>query len=266
MAGEAKTDSFMLGTATVMLGKQADLFDLNESNSIGLVKNVMLKTAPKFTDLTQGVKNTLVYSVMTGNDANVEGEMYEYTGANMSYALGLDGSEVQATTVKNSVKTEMALTSGKTGKALVLNDGTGFAAGDTIFIKPAGSANVMVRKITAFDEPTDTATIDTELTLVIPVGSVVQKVNVVPVGSLKEQPYLSAKIAGKAANGDDIVLLLPKVRMTGGLSLAFKSDNFDHMPLGLSIFDLVSTDPHFGYFQTVGEDGVPAKASLLTPQ
>ena len=40
MAGEAKTDSFMLGAATVMIGAMADLYDLNPTDhSIGLVKN-----------------------------------------------------------------------------------------------------------------------------------------------------------------------------------------------------------------------------------
>ena len=68
MAGEAKTNAFMLGTATVMLGAQADLFDLNPTeHSIGLVKNFNLQVDQTYTELTQGVQNQIVFSVRTGN-------------------------------------------------------------------------------------------------------------------------------------------------------------------------------------------------------
>ena len=68
MAGLAKTDAFMLGDATVMIGAMADLLTLNTvEHSIGLVKEFMVKSEPGYTELTQGVKNTVVASVMTSN-------------------------------------------------------------------------------------------------------------------------------------------------------------------------------------------------------
>lgn len=61
MAGEAKSTSFVLGTATVMIGPRADVFELTpEEHSIGLVKNFTLSGDPSYLDLTHGVRNTIV--------------------------------------------------------------------------------------------------------------------------------------------------------------------------------------------------------------
>ena len=76
MAGEALTSKFMLGTATLMLGPVADLFDLNVAeHSVGLAKNVTMKSTPGFIELTQGVKNNTVYSVMNSNKVMVNAEV-----------------------------------------------------------------------------------------------------------------------------------------------------------------------------------------------
>ncbi|TIT61156.1 MAG: hypothetical protein E5W90_32965, partial [Mesorhizobium sp.] len=67
MAGNAKTNKFLLSTATVMLGALADLHKLNPAeHSIGLVKNFQLTGEAQFTELTQGIRNAVVMSVRTG--------------------------------------------------------------------------------------------------------------------------------------------------------------------------------------------------------
>ncbi|HYG34260.1 MAG TPA: hypothetical protein VEC99_05725 [Clostridia bacterium] len=261
MAGEARSDAFMLGSATVMLGAQADLMNLTTDQSIGLVKNVTLKTTPGFTDLTQGVKNTLVYSVMTSNTTTVDGEVYEYTSKNLSYALGLDGSDVEATAVETTVGTEMTLTGDATGTTMAVAAGAGIAEGDYVTIQVGSADQVFVRKVTAVAD--NNVTISSGLPVVIPVGATVRVMNVLAVGSLDDQPYLSCKIVGTLANGDEVVLLLPKVRVTSGLSMGFKTDNFDNIPLQMQIYDLVATDPNYAMFQDVGPSGRPAKAMLL---
>lgn len=264
MAGEAKTDAFMLGTATVMLGAMADLMNLTVDQSIGLVKNVTMKTTPSFTELTQGVKNTLVYSVMTANQVMIDGEMYEYTSRNLSYAAGLDGSEIEASTVSSLVTTGVVAPTppALSDEDLTVASGTEFAIGDTVFVQVGNADQVLVRKITA--KAINVLTFDTGFPIAIPVGSKVTKVNVVAIGSLEDTPFLACKIVGTMANGDEVVVLLPKVRVTSGVSLGFKTDNFDNMPLQLSVYDLVSTDPLYAYFQSVGPSGRPAKAQLLT--
>lgn len=266
MAGEAKTSAFMLGTATVMLGAMADLMTLNDTHSVGLVKNATFKSTPGFTDLTQGVKNQLVYSVMTSNDVGVTAEMYEYTSKNLSYSAGLDGSKIVAAPAGTTVKTAVAApvdpaTEGPT--AVVLDADGGIVAGDYVFITPAGTQNVLIRKAANFDGATKTITLDKGLPVALPIASTVRKVNVIALGSTDDQPYLAAKIVGTLANGDTVALLLPKVRVSSGLSMGFKTDNFDNMPLELKVFDQVATDPFFAMFQSVGPNKKPAKAMLM---
>lgn len=268
MSGEARTDAFMLGTATVMIGPCDQLMNLNTEHSIGLVKNFAAKSTPSFTDLEQGVKSTLVYSVMTGNEVMCDAEMYEYTGKNLSYSLGLDGSAVAESAVSSTVLTAVAAPTPPALTAAVLTlavgGGTGFTAGDYCFIQVGTADQVFVRKLVS--KSTDALTFDSGFPVAIPVGTSVRKVNVIAVGSQEDQPYLAAKIVGTMANGDEVVLLLPKIRVSSGLSLAFKTDKFDFMPLQFKIFDLVTSDPLYTMFQTVGPQGKPAKAMLLTPR
>lgn len=267
MAGEAITDAFMLGTATIMIGPQADLMNLSKANSIGLVKNVTMKSTPGFTELTQGVKNTLVYSVMTSNDVMVDGEMYEYTGKNLSYSLGLDGSSVAPIATSTLVATALtdptppALTAAVL--AVTAASGSNYVGGDYIFVQVGTQDQVFVRKVLSV--ASDNLTLSSGFPVGIPIGSIVRKVNVVAVGSLEDQPFLSCKVVGTLANGEEMVILLPKVRITSGVSVGFKTDKFDFIPLQLKIYDLVSTDPNYAMFQTTGPGGKPAKAALYTP-
>ena len=80
MAGEAKTTNFMLGTATVMIGKPEELYDLNpEQHSVGLVKNFTIESQKESTDLPQGRTNEIAFSITTGSTTRGTFEMYEYT-------------------------------------------------------------------------------------------------------------------------------------------------------------------------------------------
>ncbi len=264
MSGEAQSSSFMLGTATVMIGAQADLMNLAVAQSIGLVKNMTMKTAPSFTELTQGVKNSVVYSVMTQNKVTCDGEMYEYTSRNVTYALGLDGTGLAAPTVSNNVAVVVAapVFPALTAATLSLTLATGFTAGDSIMVQVGNLDQCIIRKIVSI--ATNVLTLDSGFSIGIPVGSIVRKMNVIAIGTTADQPYLSAKIVGTLANGDEVVILLPKVRITSGLSMAFKTGGFEFIPLSLEVYDLVPSDPNYAYFQSIGPAGVPAKAALFT--
>lgn len=94
-AGSAKTEKFNLGAATVMIGPKDQVLDLvPEKHSIGLVKNFTFSANDQYLDLTQGVKNTVVYSVKTGSEITASMEVYEYTSKNLAYALGLEGYDL----------------------------------------------------------------------------------------------------------------------------------------------------------------------------
>lgn len=252
MAGEAKTSAFMLGTATVMIGAQADLFDLNAADhSIGLVKNFRVTAEPSYTDLTQGVRNQVVYSVMTQNIVRASMEAYEYTAKNIAYALGLEGSGFAAQTV-NTTLTAGALL-GDT--QVTVDDETGFSVGDWVLIQDGSEDQVYSRKLTAV--ALNTLTFAEGLPKAVASGATVRKASVIDVGSKTEQPFLSAKIVGTLADGTEVALLCPKIRITNGFSVGFTTENFDNLPYEFTFYDLVATDPNYAHFPR-------SQAKLLT--
>jgi hypothetical protein len=244
MAGEAKTTEFMLGTATVMMGAQADLLDLlPASHSLGLVKNVTLTSEPSYTELTQGVKNTIVYSVMTQNQVRASMEVYEYTAKNIMYALGLDGSGYTAATAAGALSAPAL----EDAVSIVLGAGQGtpFAVGDWILID-LGPDNIIVRKVAS--KSTDTLTFVGGLPVGVPSATPVRVSKAIDIGSKENQPFLSCKIVGLTAEGEPITILFPKVRIVNGFNLAFTTDDFGNMPFELTIYDLASTDPFYSTF------------------
>lgn len=243
MPGNAITNQFMLNTATVMLGAQEDLFDLVPSaNSIGLVKNFTITAEPAYTELTQGVKNSIVYSVLTNNPVRATMEAYEFTSRNLGYALGLENADdldaLSVVTATNGAGSPDDTT-------VEVDSATGLAIGEHIMLKVDNEDNFHVRKLTNVSGTT--LTVDQALP-VIPDNTPVIKVNMISGGSKADQPFYSAKIAGKLANGDPIVLLLPKVRIVKGFTMGFMSDNYGNLPLELTMYDLVSTDPFYTDF------------------
>lgn len=242
MAGEAKTSAFMLGTATVMIGPQSDLFQLApDTHSIGLVKNFTMKAEPSYTDLTQGVKNQIVYSVMTGNNVRASMEVYEYTSKNVAYALGLNGSTLAAQTTATTLSA--AYTSGTT---ITVTSATGLLVGDYIQVQEGTDDKTFFRKITAI--ASNVLTLNAAIPVAIANGSAVRKVNAIDIGSKTDQPFLSAKIVGSLADGTEIAIMIPKIRITNGFTLGFVTDNFGNLPFEFTVYDLVSTDPNYNEF------------------
>lgn len=243
MPGNALTNQFMLNTATVMLGAQDDLFDLNPTdNSIGLVKNFTITAEPAYTELTQGVKNSIVYSVLTSNPVRATMEAYEFTSKNLGYALGLENADALDPL---SVSTATDGIGSPDDTTVNVDSATGLAINDYIMLKVDAEDEFYVRKIT--NVAGTILTVDKALP-VIPDGTPVLKVNMISGGSKADQPFFSAKIAGKLANGDPIVLLLPKLRIVKGFTMGFMTDNYGNLPLELTMYDLVPTDPFYTDF------------------
>lgn len=252
--GEARTSSFMLGTASVMIGPQDQLFDLTAADhSIGLVKNFRITSEPQYTDLTQGRKNQIVYSVMTQNTIRASMEVFEYTGRNITYALGLEGSSVEAQTVTSTLAS--AMTAASSDISVATGEGSNFTVGDYVLVQEGTHDQVFVRKVASI--AMDTLTLDKSIPTALSVGATVRKANVISIGSKLEQPFLAAKIVGSLADDTEVAILCPKIRITNGFSLGFTTENFDNMPYEFSFYDLVATDPHYADF---GDD----QAKLLT--
>jgi hypothetical protein len=252
MAGEAKTSAFMLGAATVMIGTPDKLFDLNPvDHSIGLVKNFRVTGEPSYTDLTQGVKNQVVYSVMTGNVVRASMEAFEYTGRNISYSLGLEGGTVVAQTVATALSAPASVSD----VTVTVTSETGFAVDDYVMIQDGTDDKVYVRKLTAVT--VGVLTFAQALPKAIASGATVKLSNVIGIGSKTEQPYLAAKIVGTLADKTEVVVLCPKIRITNGFSLGFTTEGFDNLPYEFSFYDQIASDPFYSEFS--GE-----QAKLLT--
>ena len=244
MAGLALTDNFMLTTATVMIGAPEDLHDLNPvDNSIGLVKNFACTSEPAYTELTQGVKNTIVFSVLTSNPVRASMEVFEYSAKNLNFALGLDGTSVTPATTETTTTGSVAAS--PASKVLPVTSATGITTGKTLLIDKNGDDDFVIRKVVSVASLN--VTVD-EFLPALASGVKVYVVNVVDVGSKTEQPFFSAKVAGKLANGKHVVLLFPKIRITKGFNMAFSSDNYGNLPFEFAIYDLVATDPAYAYF------------------
>ncbi|AJD82912.1 hypothetical protein PJWF_00018 [Achromobacter phage JWF] len=266
MAGEAKTEKFMLGTATVMIGPMADLFDLNpKEHSIGLVKNFTMTSEPGYTDLTQGVKNTTVYSIMTSNPVRATMEVYEHTMRNLAYSLGLNGGGYNVDPAA-STTTSADIAADPAGVSVVpVVATTSFAAGKWIAVKPTGeSDNVIVAEVESLDATAKTITIKQKITVAVPTGSKVEAMEIVGVGSKENQPYLAAKVVGELANGDVVALLIPKMRVTAGFTLSFRTDNFGNLPFTMTLYDLVNSDIFFDTFKPYGQAMLAAAAKATT--
>lgn len=247
--GLANTNRFMLGAATLLIGPQADLFNLTAaSHSVGLIKNFTLTTEPSFVELTQGVKNTVVYSVMNGHAARVAAEMYEFTVKNLAYVAQMNGAALTpATNIETTLSAGVTASSGSPATTFDVTSATGFAVGDWVLIQsPTNEADSVVRKISAIS--TNTITTNPNIQRNLASGSIVRRVNFVEIGTKTEQPFFSAMVLGQLANGEEIALALPKVRITNGLNLAFQTNDYGNFPLELAIYDLVSTDPHYSQF------------------
>lgn len=246
MPGEAKTTDFLLGTATVMFGPPAEVFDLTPADhGCGLMKSVSVTAEPAFTDLTQGVKNNNVYSIMTGNVVKASAEIYEYTASNLLYATGLNGGTHMAPTGTSTLATAAA--AADTSIEVETGDGTNFATGDWIVVEDGATDKIVVRKVASV--AVDVITLEAPaLANPIPAGSKVRAKSMIEVGSKEDQPFFGCKIVGSLANGETLGLIFPKVRITNGFNISFMTDDFQNMPFEMTMYDLVTSDPQYATF------------------
>lgn len=186
-AGSAKTENFNLGAATVMIGPKDKVLDLTpEEHSLGLVKNFTFSANDQYIDLTQGVRNTVVYSVKTGSEVTASMEVYEYTAKNLAYALGLEGYEL---TEGADMSLESAISSGSSTTQITAIAPAGATAddivvGDYVTIQGNKSSNedlVFVGKATAVSFIAATSP---EIATTATIGDLIRAVNAQRAGLL----------------------------------------------------------------------------------
>lgn len=256
MAGNAKTNKFLLASATVMIGPMADLFKLNkDAHSVGLVKNFTFGTEPTFLDLTQGVTNDIVASAKTGNGATATWEMYEYTLRNLAYASGLDATSTTFDQASSTVALTNAITAAAATTITLAGDHTSiFPVGALGYIQKSDDYIHVFKVLTsAFATATTTITVSAQYAIPtgmsFPVGSKVGVLKAIDIGGYDLQANLAAKVVGiLPQDGKPVVLMFPKVRITTGMNLSFATDNWSNMPFGFTPYVSTSEDPFYAEF------------------
>lgn len=244
--GLAKTDNFMLGEASIMIGPQANLFSLSSAESVGLCKNAKITQDIGTIDLTQGTQGSLVMSVQNSATLRVAAEVYEYTARTLAYGLAQDGATVNASA---STTLSAAVTGGPSVTTVTVTSAAGLAAGDFIMLSPptSGDEDIPIRRIASIS--TNTLTLNAPVTTNHASGSTVTKFSAVRMADKTQQPpFLSAKVIGRLANNRIVTVLLPKVRITKGFDLSFGVSNFGNLPFEMQVFDLVATDTLYPIF------------------
>lgn len=259
------TDQFNIGVSTVMIGKPEDVLKLSpEEHSIGLIKNFNLTAETNEITLTQGLRNTVVDSQVTGVTTQATFEVYEYTASNLAYAAGLDGAKFS---MKGEYGLNADITGGASATAVVLKDvkvGTVLPAGSIIALQCSTEkeydkvylAKTQSEATVEAEGEAEVGTMSITLSEAIPsgwnfvAGDKVYFVNPIPVGSDDDQPYFGIKIVGVLPNGNEpFTIIIPKAKITGGFSVGFTTDNYSNMPFEVTPYDLTSSDPMYDTFK-----------------
>jgi len=255
MAGNARTNKFMLSTATVMLGPLADLHKLNPAeHSLGLVKNFQLTGEAQLTELTQGIRNGVVMSVRTGEGLRTSCEVYEFTAKNIAYAAGLDPTTGTSYDVVEEMSAlGMEVMAGDEEFMLAVAPTIPIAAGDYLFIQKGQDDYVHVIKAAGYDEATMSVSIAAGFEIpegmTFPVGARVGRLKRIDVGQAVAQPDLACKVTGiLPKDNTPFTILLPKVKVTRGLGISFASDNFTNMPFEMQPYEMVQEDPLYAEY------------------
>ena len=234
-----------------MVGPMANLKSLNPlEHSIGLTKNLAVSIETTKTELTQGLQNDPVMSLVTGSTIQCTAEVYEFTSKNLSYGLGLDGSAIVTQTVMEPLAAAVAaapVTAKMTGDTT-----TDVVAGTRMFIQEGQDDYVHIAKIASVAFATGETTV-TFTGYPVPVGmsftstagriGLLNKIDADPTLGNKN---FAVKVTG-VMPGDKkpITLWMPKVKITKGFSLAFTSQNFSNLPFEFSPYVPVPTDPGY---------------------
>ena len=256
MAGEAQSINFAVGTATIMLGAPADLRNFTPAtHSIGLVKDVKIMAEASYIKLTQGVRNSVVHSIKTGEPVSMGAAIYEYNAKNWTYALGFAGYDVALTAASTYVTTAVA--ANPAGEDTVdVTSAASFNVGDYVMLQVGTDDQVYPRRVGA--KTTTTLTFDADfVNIAIPLGATVRKCAIVPIGRKSEQPFLAAKIVGSMADNVEVCIEIPKLRVTKGFDLTFQTSDYANMPFEFDVYDLVPADPQYARSREEF-DGAPA--------
>ena len=254
MSGEAKTSKFLLANATIMVGARADVFELTPAaHSLGLTKQVNLNVENQWTELMQGVTKQVIYTVNTGVNTTLTGEIYEYTARNLAYAAGIDATGVAYDEFDTTFALASSHSSVSVSLALATGAGASFLAGDFVLMQQDESDIVHVLKVASIATDTITWAADygmpTGVTWAVATTRVFRVRKPIKIGAQTDDGLFGVKISGVMPdNQRPVVMIFPKARIQKGLSLAFQEENFSNMPFEFKPYGLLPTDTFYADF------------------
>lgn len=254
MPGLSKTSKFLLSDATIMIGPCADVFDLTpEAHSVGLTKRVNANTDMGYVELTQGVTQTVVYTVNNSVRSTITAEIYEYTARNLAYGAGIDASGVAYDDHDTSYALADAHDDTDTTVTLATGAGANFAAGDFLVMQQNEGDVVAVIKVGSVASdvitPASGYGLPADVDWAVATTRVFRVRNPLKVGTQTADGLLGCKLVGLLPeNQKPIIMIFPKVRITKGLSVAFQTDNFANMPFEIMPYALLPTDSFYSDF------------------
>lgn len=252
--GTAKTGTFMLGEATVMVGAyganggDSDLFKLNgPQHGLGLVKNFQLKYDTGYVNLTQGLQNNIVDSAMNKSELSCSFEVYEYSAKNIAYALGQNGSLLTNAAVATTVSTaETTGTYVSPDMSLSVTSATSLTAGSWIIVQGATQDQIYVDLIASVS--TNVLTLTYGIPDSLPAGAIVRLAPPQALASTVDQPYLSMAAVGALRDGTLVRINIPKIKITKGFNLHFDTKSYGNMPFEATVYNPVQTDTYYSLF------------------
>jgi hypothetical protein len=255
MAANAKTNQFMIGDATIMVGAMADVFDLMpDKHGLGLTKNLAIRVETGNVDLTQGISQTPIFSVQNQFSPMASCEVYEYTARNLAYGLGLDGSgaEFDANLTPGPFMLASNVVAAAVSVPLAVGAGSGFVVGDWVIMQQAEDY-IFAARVTA--KTTDTLTIDravpTGISYAVATTRIFRARSIGAVGG--QNAFVSVKAAViMPKDKRPVPILFPKVRIARGFDVSLGSSDFSNLPFEFMPYPLTPEDTLYSSFG-VGE-------------
>lgn len=269
---DVKNPKFVIGNATVMLAPYTeDVFSLNpDDHSVGMVKSVALEQQSDQITLKNGIRQLTVDTQKSNVNMTVTFEGYEFDARNLTYALGIAGSTVKRLRGRLTADAaDAALTVSVEsypvpGDADSMIDAVGdIPVGTTlIFQNPDKLDEVYPAKVSEATTGTGPYVVTPEggAPAAMTTGWLVWVVNEINVGSFEADSFFCAKIVGTlSANGEPIVVVIPKLKVSRGFNLTFSETDYSNLPFELSPL-LMSLSELSGKPELAGFDQTLAKA------
>lgn len=249
MPGSAKTSQFHFSAATLMVGPMTEQLGLETAeHSLGLVKNVTVEATPGSVELTQGIMNDVVMTMINSMDIKVSAEVYEFTARNLAYGLSLDGSSAGYDAIASAYALSASAAAAATSAKVATDKTSEFTAGKWVFLQEGTDDVVHLAKIasSSYSSPDTTVTFTG---FPIPAGQtyttggrmgLITKIDFDPNAALK---YVSVRIVGTLA-GDKrpVAIHFPKTRITKGFAMRFATDAFANLPFEFTPYAPIASD------------------------